>query len=89
MEKLGWIYLCKGIGAWRTYILEGQSVGNQGTPHQLGFYVCYRHYCSASEVCHPSEVRHLHFMTILKSFYCPVMAYYMYTSLLKETIPFI
>ena len=35
-------------------------------------------YCSASEVRHPSEVRHLHFMTILKSFYCPVMAY-MYT----------
>ena len=32
-------------------------------------------YCSASEVRHPSEVRHLHFMTILKSFYCPVTAY--------------
>ena len=35
-------------------------------------------YCSASEVRHPSEVRHLHFMTILNSFYCPVTAY-MYT----------
>ena len=45
-------------------------------------------YCSASEVCHPSEVRHLRFMAILKSFYCPVMAY-MYALLLKEAIPFI
>ena len=45
-------------------------------------------YCSASEVCHPSEVRHLHFMTILKSFYCPVTAY-MYTLPLEEDIPFI
>ena len=44
--------------------------------------------CSASEVRHPSEVRHLHFMTILKSFYCPVTAY-MYTLPLKEAIPFI
>ena len=38
-------------------------------------------YCSAS------ELRHLHFMTILKSFYCPVAAY-MYILLLKEAIPF-
>ena len=45
-------------------------------------------YCSASEVRHPSEVRHLHFMTILKSFYCPVTAY-MYTLPLTEVIPFI
>ena len=45
-------------------------------------------YCSASEVRHPSEVRHLHFMTILKSFYCPVTTY-MYTLLSKEAIPFI
>ena len=45
-------------------------------------------YCSASEVRHPSEVRHLHFMTILKNFYCPVMEY-MNTLLLKEVIPFI
>ena len=45
-------------------------------------------YCSASEVRHPSEVRHLRFMTVLKSFYCPVTAY-MYTLLLKEAIPFI
>ena len=46
-------------------------------------------YCSASEVRHPSEVCHLRFMTILKSFYCPVMAY-MYTLPLKEdTVPFI
>ena len=37
---------------------------------------------------HPSEVRHLHFMTIIKSFYCPVTAY-MYTLPLKEAIPFI
>ena len=47
-----------------------------------------KQYCSASEVRHPSEVRHLHFMTILKNFYCPVMAY-MYTLPLKEAIPFI
>ena len=39
-------------------------------------------YCSAS------EVRHLHFMTILKSFYCPVTAY-MYTLPLKQANPFI
>ena len=45
-------------------------------------------YCSASEVRHPSEVRHLHFMTILKSFYCPVTAH-MYTLPLEEDIPFI
>ena len=45
-------------------------------------------YCSASEVRHPSKVRHLHFMTILKSFNCPVTAY-MYTLLLEEAIPFI
>ena len=45
-------------------------------------------YCSVSEVRHPSEVRQLHFMTILKSFYCPVTAY-MYTLVLKEAIPFI
>ena len=45
-------------------------------------------YCSASEVCHPSEVRHLHFMAILKNFYYPVTAY-MYTLPLKEAIPFI
>ena len=44
--------------------------------------------CSASEVCHPSEVGHLHFMTRLNSFYCPVTAY-MYTLPLKEAIPFI
>ena len=44
--------------------------------------------CSASEVRHPNEVRHLRFMTILKSFYCPFMAY-MYTLPLKEDIPFI
>ena len=35
-------------------------------------------YCSVREVRHPSEVCPLHFMTILKSFYCPVMAH-MYT----------
>ena len=40
-------------------------------------------YCSASEIRHPSEVRQLHFMTMLKSFYCPVTAY-MYTLPLKE-----
>ena len=45
-------------------------------------------YCSASEVRHPSEVRHLHFMTILKRFYYPVTAY-MYTFPLEEAIPFI
>ena len=45
-------------------------------------------YCSASEVRHPSEVRHRHFMTILKSFYCPVTAY-MYTLPLEEAIQFI
>ena len=33
-------------------------------------------------------IRHLHFMTILKSFYCPVMAH-MYTSPWVEAIPFI
>ena len=44
--------------------------------------------CSASEVRRLSEVRHLHFMTILKSFYCPPTAY-MYTLPLKEAIPFI
>ena len=42
----------------------------------------------SSEVRDPSEARHLHFMTILNRFYCPVMAY-MYTLLLKEAIPFI
>ena len=47
-----------------------------------------RLYCSASEVRHPSEVRHLHFITILKSFYCSVTAY-MYTLPLEEAIPFI
>ena len=51
-------------------------------------YVPLNAYCSASEVRHPSEVRHLHFMTILKSFYSPVMEY-MYTLPLKEVIPFI
>ena len=45
-------------------------------------------YCSASEVRHPSEVHHLHLMTTLKTFYCPVMEY-MYTLPLKEAIPFI
>ena len=50
-------------------------------------YMCFR-YCSAGEVRHLSEVRHLHFITILKSFYCPVTAY-MYTLPLKEAIPFI
>ena len=45
-------------------------------------------YCSASEVRHPSEVRHLHFMTILKRFYSPATAY-MYTLLLKGATPFI
>ena len=47
-----------------------------------------KHCCSASEVRHPSEVRHLHFITILKSFYCPVTTY-MCTLLLQEAIPFI
>ena len=47
-----------------------------------------KYYCSASEVRHPSEVRHLHFMTILENFYCPVMEY-IYTLPLKEAIPFI
>ena len=34
------------------------------------YYLEYKtnHYCSASEFRHPSEVRHLHFVTILKSF---------------------
>ena len=45
-------------------------------------------YCSASEVRHPSEVCHLHFMTILKSFYFSPTAY-MYTLPLKEAISFI
>ena len=45
---------------------------------QLNIY----RYCSAS------AVRHLRFMTILKSFYCPVMAY-VYTLPLKEAIAFI
>ena len=45
-------------------------------------------YCSASEVRHPSEFRHLHFMAISKNFYCPFMPY-MYTLPLKEAIPFI
>ena len=49
---------------------------------------CFKCYCSASEVRHRSEVRHLHFMTILKSFYYPVTAY-MYTLPLKKAIPFI
>ena len=49
---------------------------------------CLFLYCSTSEVRHPNEVRHLHFMTILKSFYCPITAY-MYTLTLKEAIPFI
>ena len=40
-------------------------------------------YCSASKVRHPSEVRHLQFMTILKSFYCPVTAY-MYTRVVTK-----
>ena len=40
------------------------------------------------QYCSASEVRHLHFMTILKSFYCPVTAY-MYTLPLNEAIPFI
>ena len=44
--------------------------------------------CLASEVRHPSEVGNLRFMTILKSFYCPVTAY-MYTLPLKEAIPYI
>ena len=35
-----------------------------------------------------SEVRHPHFMAILKSFYCPVTAD-MYTLPLKEDIPFL
>ena len=45
-------------------------------------------YCSASEFRHPSEVRHLHFMAILQSFYHELSAY-MYTLLLKAAIPFI
>ena len=45
-------------------------------------------YCSASEFRHPSEVRHLHFVAILKSFSCKLSAY-MYTLLLKAAIPFI
>ena len=40
------------------------------------------------DYCSASEVRHLHLMTILKSFYCPVAAY-MYTLPLEEAIPFI
>ena len=42
----------------------------------------HKRYCSASEIRHPSEVRHLHFMAILKSFSCKFPAY-MYTLLLK------
>ena len=41
------------------------------------FYIGVNHpefatqvYCSANEFRHPSEVRHLHFMAILKSFSC-------------------
>ena len=48
----------------------------------------FNSYCLASEVRHPSEVRHLHFMAILDNFYCPVMAY-LYTLPLKEAIPFL
>ena len=47
-----------------------------------------KQYCSASEFRHPSEVHHLHFMAILKSFSCELVAY-MYTLLLKAAIPFI
>ena len=54
----------------------------------LHYHYTYKLYCSASEVRHPSEVRHLCFMTILKSFYCPVTAY-MYILPLEEAIPFI
>ena len=64
---------------------SGDRHGHLGQPLLPGVY---RLYCSASEVRHPSEVCHLQFMTILKSFYCPVMTY-MYTLLLKEAIPFI
>ena len=45
-------------------------------------------YCSASEFRHPSEVRHTHFMAVLKSFCCELSAH-MYTLLLKAAIPFI
>ena len=48
------------------------------------------HYCLASEVRHPSEVRHLRFMTILKSFYTVQLWHICtYTLPLKEDIPFI
>ena len=44
--------------------------------------------CTTQPVKFVTPVPHLHFMTILKSFYCPVMAY-MDTLLVKEAIPFI
>ena len=50
------------------------------------YFVNY--YCSASEFHHPREVCHLHFMAILKSFYCELSAY-MYTLLMKDAIPFL
>ena len=47
---------------------------------------CYRRLLL--EFPHPSEVCHLHFMAILKSFSCKLSTY-MYTLLLKAAIPFI
>ena len=44
--------------------------------------------CLASEFRHPTKVRHLHFMAILKSFFYELWAY-KYTLLLKAAILFI
>ena len=44
-------------------------------------------YYSAHEVCHPSEVRYLHFMTKKRVF--TVNFGKMYTLLLKTAVPFI
>ena len=45
-----------------------------------------KHYCSASEFRHPSEVHHWYFMTVLKLLYCDLPANN-YTLLSKATIP--
>ena len=39
-----------------------------GNPTEDGDLMIIDEYCSASEFRHPSEVRHLYFMTILKIF---------------------
>ena len=76
--------------ATKTWVEEGDLPSVCRAAPLLYFHLSpFDHlYCSVSEVRHPSEVHHLHFITILRSFYCPVTAY-MYTLPLKEAIPFI